>query len=396
MLTGRGVFGGRDSLKTLIWLAIAAASLGFAGPIAAEPPSLAAETTRTIDAIFADFNRPDTPGYAIGIVQDGHLIFARGYGEANLDDGIAITPQTVFHIASLSKQFTAAALALLILDGRVSLDDPVARFIPEAAKYGPGLEVKHLVYMTSGLPDYGTIPRSNGDPWFSAFYFTRDDAIRASLSSPKLDWPPGSRWAYSNANYMLITRIVEQASGKPFGEVLQERIFAPLGMTSTHLDDDTTAIVAHRAVGYAPRSAEIVAAANKVGFTLRAGPGYARMIRNSPHFGGSGVMTNLEDLARWDANWTSAKVGGPAFVALMQKRIKFQHDKDNDAFGLVFGTYKGRTTIWYSGEDLDASSYMARFPDRNVTVFCLSNMLTGDCEGRGEKVMDALVAAGRV
>jgi CubicO group peptidase (beta-lactamase class C family) len=349
-----------------------------------------------IDAVFADFNRPDTPGYAIGVVDHGELVFAKGYGQANLDDGIPITPKTVFHLASLSKQFTGAALALMILDGRVSLDDPVSKYIPEAKKFGPGLLVKHLVYMTSGIPDYGTLPRKSGDPWFSAFYFTRDEAIATSLSAPSLLWAPGSKWSYSNVNYMLLTRIVEQVSGRPFGEVLQTRVFDPLGMSSTHLDDDTTVVVPHRAIGYAPRSPEIVTAAAKVGVVLRSGPGYARMMRNSPHFGGSGVFTSLEDLAKWDANWTNPKVGGPAFTALMQSRMKFQHDKDNDAFGLVFGERAGRTMIWYSGEDLDASTYMARFPASGVTVFCLSNMLTGDCEGRAGKVIDALIKAGRL
>lgn len=370
------------------------APIGVTSCNAASP--LPASAVRAINASFADFNRPDTPGYAIGVVDHGVLVFAKGYGEANLDDQVPITRKTVFHLASLSKQFTGAALALMILDGRVSLDDPVSKYIPEAKKFGPGLLVKHLVYMTSGIPDYGTLPRKSGDPWFSAFYFTRDEAIATSLSAPSLLWEPGSKWSYSNVNYMLLTRIVEQVSGQPFREVLESRVFGPLGMTSTHLDDDTTVVVPHRAIGYAPRSPEIVTEAAKVGFVLRAGPGYARMIRNSPHFGGSGVFTSLEDLAKWDANWTDPKVGGPAFTALMYSRMRFQHNKDNDAFGLVFGERAGRTMIWYSGEDLDASTYMARFPASGVTVFCLSNMLTGDCEGRAGKVIDVLIKAGRL
>jgi CubicO group peptidase (beta-lactamase class C family) len=363
------------------------------------PDTAASATEKTVESInhiFADYDRGDTPGYAIGVIKDGRLILAKGYGQANLDNGIPITSQTVFHLASLSKQFTAAALALAILDGKVSLDDPVAKYIPEAAKYGSRLRVKHLVYMTSGLTEYTDVKRPSGEPWFSDFYFTRDDAIRASMSVQSLLWEPGSRWSYSNINYMLITRIVEQAEGEPFGSFLRRRIFGPLGMNSTHLDDDTTEIVSHRAVGYGPRNDEIVAQGQKVGVTIHPGPGWAQLLRVSPHFGGSGVMSSLEDLAKWDANWDNPKVGGPAFVALMLKRMKFQHNKDNDAFGLVYGSYKARPMIWYSGEDLDASTYMARFPDQRLTLFCLSNMPTGDCEGRSAQVLDALIAGGQL
>jgi len=358
---------------------------------AAELPVVA---SAQIDAVFSDFAKADTPGYAVGVVRDGELIFAKGYGQANLDDGVPITPKTRFHLASLSKQFTGAAVALLILDGKLSLEDPVARYIPEAAKFGPDLKIKHLVYMTSGVRDYTTLPRKSGQPWFSAYYFTRDEAISTSLAQPDLAFKPGTQWAYSNLNYMLLTKVVEQVSGQSFADFAQARLFAPLGMTASHIDDDSTAIVPNRAVGYAPRSPEIVAEAAKVGVTLKAGPGYARLIRNAPHFGGSGVFSNLEDLARWEGNWTSGKVGGPGFYALTHRREKFAHDKDNDAFGLVFGQYEGRTMVWYSGGDMDASTYIARFPDQKLTVVCLSNMLTGDCEGRGRKVMKVLLDAG--
>jgi len=357
----------------------------------AAPP--AKVLTAKVDAIFADHAGPDSPGYAVGVIRDGKLWLARGYGQANLDDGAPITPATAFHLASLSKQFTASAVALLILDGKLSLEDPLARYVPEAAKFGPDLKLKHLVYMTSGLPEYTSRPRPNGDPWFSAFYFTRDDAIAATLAADRLDFAPGTKWSYSNVNYMLLTKVVEVVSGQRFRDFMRQRVFAPLGMTATLIDDDTTAIIPHRAIGYGPRSPEIVAEAAKVGFTLRAGPGYARLNRNAPHFGGSGVFSTLEDLARWDANWDQPKLGA-GFAPLMLSRMTFAHPKANDAFGLVHGEIQGRPTLWYAGSDLDASSYMVRFPAQRTTVVCLSNLLSGDCEGRARKVVDALIAEG--
>jgi CubicO group peptidase (beta-lactamase class C family) len=374
--------------SALIGLALAFAAVS--GHAAAPPtPALTAK----VDAVFADHARPDSPGYAVGVIRDGQLWLARGYGQANLDDGVAITPATAFHLASLSKQFTAAAVALLILDGKLSLEDPLSRYVPQAAKFGPDLKLKHLVYMTSGLPEYTGRPRPNGDPWFSAFYFTRDDAIAATLAADKLDFAPGTKWSYSNVNYMLLTQVVEVVSGRRFAEFMRARVFAPLGMDATLIDDDTTAIIPHRAVGYGPRSPEIVAEAAKVGFGLRAGSGYARLNRNAPHFGGSGVFSTLEDLARWDANWDQPRLGA-GFAPLMLSTMTFAHPKANDAFGLVHGELLGRPTVWYAGSDLDASTYMVRFPAQKVTVVCLSNLLGGDCEGRARKVAEALAAEG--
>ncbi|HYI00460.1 serine hydrolase domain-containing protein [Hyalangium sp.] len=164
-----------------------------AAPVSAEAEWLDAETKAQIDALFAEHDRADTPGYAVGIIKDGRLVFAKGYGQANLDDQIPITPRTSFHLASLSKQFTAAAIALLILDGQVSLEDPVSKYLPETARFGPDLRVKHLLYMTSGLPEYMSLPRKSGMPWYSAYYFTREEALAATLSADKLDFAPGTR-----------------------------------------------------------------------------------------------------------------------------------------------------------------------------------------------------------
>jgi CubicO group peptidase (beta-lactamase class C family) len=248
--------------------------------------------------------------------------------------------------------------------------------------------------MTSGLRDYFNVPRPNGLPWFSAFYFTRDDAINASLSRPALDYTPGTKWTYSNVNYMLLTRIVEKISGQTFAAFMHDRVFQPLGMTASLVDDDTTRVIPHRANGYAPRTRQVLEQLREVGVHVDDGGGYVRLLRNSPHFGGSGVFTTLDDLAKWDANWYMPRLAGPAFTALMNKRMKFQHSKDNDAFGLVFGDYDGKEMIWYSGDDMDSSTYMVRFPAQRLTVICLSNNPLGDAEGRAMRILKILKASG--
>jgi len=351
--------------------------------------------TAAIDAVFADVDR-SSPGYAVGIIRNGQMAFAKGYGLANLEDRVPITPDTVFHLASLSKQFTASAIALLILDHRLSLDDPVSRYIPETAKYGPDLRIKHLVYMTSGLHEYFDVPRPGGLPWYSAYRFTRDDALAAALSPPTLEFAPGTKWAYSNTNFMLLTKIVEKISGQSFARFMHDRVFVPLGMDATLIDDDTTLVIPHRAIGYTPRSGKVLDELAKANIHAQNGAGFIRLDRNSPHFGGSGVFSSIADLAKWDANWYAQRLAGPGFTALMNKRIKFKHNKDNDAFGLVFGNYDGEQTIWYAGDDIDSSTYMIRFPARRMTVIVLSNNPLGDSEERTMKILTTLHAAGNL
>jgi CubicO group peptidase (beta-lactamase class C family) len=382
-------------------LALGAAAA--AGALHAQPaqagPALPPAVARAVDGLFAPWAGDTTPGYAVAVLRDGRPVYARGFGLANLDELAPITPATAFNVASLSKQFTAACLALVILDGKVRLDDTAAAYVPALAKYhragGAPILVKHLVYMTSGLPDYYTVPRRNGRTWSPYDQFTVDDAIEASLAADTLKFRPGARWDYSNVNYMLLTKVVEKASGLPFADFADRRLFRPLGMTHTQVNADFTAVVPHRALGYNPRTPAAVAQARKEGWYVRDGAGryaWATNPRTSPHYGGSGVITTLEDLARWDENFYSKRFGGPAFFDLMHRRERFGHPKDNDAFGLVHGRYKGLNTVWYAGGDLGFSSYMLRFPDQRTTVFVLSNMGDGNTTKYARAVADLVLA----
>ena len=374
--------------------------------VSAQPSSQTATAVQTPNWLDASqrlaidhlFERPEgTPGYAVAIIHDGEFVFEKGYGLANLDDNIPITADTSFHLASLSKQFTAAAIALLILDHKISLSDPVSKYIPEAQKYGPGLRLEHLVYMTSGLHEYTDLPRKSGMPWMSFYYFTRDEAIATALAGNQLEFAPGTQWAYRNINYMLLTKVVEVVSHEPFPAFMQQRIFSPLGMSHTLINGDSTAVIAHRATGYALRSdPQVIKELDSVGISIEPGDGWVRLVRVSPHFGGSGVFTTLNDLLLWDRNWYSGTLAGQQFTELMNRREKFAHDKDNDAFGLVWRTRFNHPMVDYSGGDTDTSTYMARFPDRHLTVICLSNMPLGNAEGKAGAVIDLLHEWGKL
>ena len=336
-------------------------------------PDLGPAQLARVDSLFAPYDRA-APGYAVGLVQHGRLIYARGFGRANLDYDLPITASSVFNVASLAKQFTAAAIAILIRRGKLSLEDEVRRHLPDFPRYPGPIRIKHLVYMTSGLPEYHVLRRSDGRNW-ATDYFTNDEAIRAVLQQPRLQFPPGTWWAYSNTNYMLLAQIVERASEMPFAEFTRREIFAPLGMTSSHFNTYLGAVVPNRVTGY----------------NVNPNGSYRQEIRQAPHFGGSGLFTSVEDLARWSRSFETHALGGPELTALLLSTMKFQHDKTNDAFGLVWGNHRGHRTLWYEGGDLGFSSYMVRLPDDGLTVIVLSNLGTGRAAERGRRVLDIIL-----
>ena len=327
-----------------------------------------------VDSVFARYDRSDGPGYAVGIVQGERLVYARGFGSANLDHRIAITPTTVFNVASLSKQFTAACIAILIRRGKLSLEDDVRRFVPEMPAYPHTIRLKHLIYMTSGLPEYYTLPRPGGRSW-DLDYFTVNDALGATFAQRDLQFAPGSRWAYSNVNYMLLAEIVRRASGVSFAEFARREIFEPLGMNQSHFNDDLSRVVPNRAAGY----------------NVRSSGTYQQEQRRSPHFGGSGLFTSIEDLVKWNRSFRTHELGGPELTALLLSTMKFDHEKANDAFGLVWGTFNGNRTLWYEGGDLGYSSYMVRLPDAGLTVIVLSNIGTGRAADHARRILDIFI-----
>lgn len=336
---------------------------------------LTPDLQKQIDALFQEFDNDSNPGYALGIIRDGKLIYQRGYGIANLDYAIPITPRSVFNVASLAKQFTAACIGILIMEGKLSLDDPLKKHISEFPDYQKGpVRLKHLIYMTSGIKEYYRCPRPGGRDWHSD-YFSVSDAIRASLSQAELQFAPGSRWEYSNVNYMLLAEIVARLSGITFAEFAEQHIFQPLGMTNTHFNDDVTRVIPNRVIGY----------------NRREGGGYHHHHRHSPHYGGSGLMTSIEDLAIWVAAFESHALRGPALTKLLLSRMTFDHPKNNDAFGLVWDEYRGMRLLRYDGGDQGFSSYMARFPDQRFSIICLSNLGSERAGARARQILDLLV-----
>ncbi len=360
------------------------------------PIPLSYRTKTKINSLFKGSDKKTSPGYAIGIINGSHVLYTKGYGSANLDYNIPISANSSFDIASVSKQFTAACITLLILDGKLTLETPVSNFVPELLKYKDTIRVKHLIYNTSGIIDYFKLPRPDGRSWITFNYFDIDYCIKTSLSKDTLAFKPGNKWDYCNVNYMLLTKIVEKVSGQSFGEFSKKRLFEPLGMTNTLINDDITAVIKNRVTPYNIRNKEMVNAYRKEGINVKTEGDWIQHPRNSPHYGGSGVVTTINDLMKWSENFFTKKFGGNSFYNLMHKTLKFNHDKDNQAFGLYFGKYKNRTYVAWDGGDFGVSSQLIRFPDKHIAIAVLSNIGSGEAYKKAEQIADVLIADGKL
>lgn len=192
--------------------------------------------TAKVDQLFAQWNESDSPGCALGIVEDGRLIYERGYGMANLDHDIPISPQTVFDIESMSKQFTAMSILLLARQGKLSLDDEIQEYVPELPRYQSPITIRHLIDHTSGIRDYAQL----GALAVGMHYenLTDEDILGLIARQKELNFKPGAESLYSSSGYFLLGLIVKRVSGKSLGEFAAEHIFQPLGMNSTHFDVD--------------------------------------------------------------------------------------------------------------------------------------------------------------
>lgn len=346
-----------------------------------------------IDSIFNHVKKTN-PGYMIAVIQDTSFLFKKGYGMANLEYQIPISQYSAFNIASLSKQFTAACLAILILEDRVSLEDNIRDYVPEFPEYPQEIKLKHLVYMTSGINDYYYTDRKNGMDWSSLHFFNIDTAITASLNEPQLMYDPGTKWSYSNINYMLLTKVVEKVSGISFARFAKDRLFQPLGMTNTFVNDDIFQVIPGRVNGYNFRTQENTNSLNELGYLKSESTGLLQIPRVSPHYGGSGVYTTMEDFKKWISNMQTQSFGGQAFHDLMHQSMTFEHDKNNDLFGLYRGDFNGQEIIAYEGGDWGFSSFFMRFPKYNTTIVCFSNFGSGQSAKYAYQVTDVLLEEG--
>lgn len=311
-----------------------------------------------VDALFADLNRKPSPGLAIAVVRNGKVILRRGYGLANIEHRVPITPLTVFDLASLSKQFTGLAVAMLAAEGKVKLSDDIRKYIPELPDFGRPITIAHLLHHTSGLRDWASALSVAG--WRPDDPITFKQILTMAYNQRSLNFEPGAEYLYSNTGYVLLAELVQRVTGRSFREWADEHVFRPLGMTNTHVRDDYDEVIPNRAYGYA------------------RGPNGT--YRNTPDvitaFGSSSVFGTADDFARWLINFDEAVVGGKAAMSIM-----FTPGKLNDGtpvkygFGITHGAnrYKGLPFFTGSGGWASFNTYDAYFPEQKFGVVVFAN-----------------------
>jgi CubicO group peptidase (beta-lactamase class C family) len=331
---------------------------------------------RTVDRVFDAWRGTEVPGCALGVSRGGRVVYEHGYGMANLETGTPITPSSIFHVASVSKQFTAMAIMLLARDGKLSVDDDIRKYLPELPDYGTRITIRHLLTHTSGLRDqWELLALARGR--FEENRITEADIMDIVPRQTALNFTPGAEYLYSNTGFTLLGVIVKRVSGKSLRDFADERIFKPLGMTSTHFHDDYTMLVRGRTSAYAPR-----------------GGGWRVSIPNFDTYGATSLFTTVGDLLKWEANLDTPTVGDRALIAQMESRTPLTTgDTSNYGFGLAMDRYRGTRVVGHGGADAGYRSDVQRYPELGLATVVLCNAATANPGQLGRRVADAYLGS---
>lgn len=356
----------RRALRSVLCISGFFALTGCASSATAQTGGGAPPIAR-IDSIFAAYAAPGSPGCVLTVMRAGDVVLSRAYGVANRETGEALSTRAVIDAGSLTKQFTAYAIAMLAAEGRLSLDDDVRRHIPELPAYPHTVTLRHLLNQTSGLREYTEVPvlAANGM-----------GGTQLLLRANGLSFRPGDQYLYSNTNFHLLGWVVERVSGQPLAAFLHERIFRPLGMTSTRLPADS-AQAAERAHAY-----------------TRADTGWVHQLPpDEAGRGDFGLRTTPEDLARWDRNFYQPTIGGAAVQAILRDSLRLNNGSlSTYSFGLHREPYRGVRRDWHGGQAYGFRAQWWRFPDQRISFLTTCNTRTAEPGGLTERVADVFLA----
>ncbi|MBW8684495.1 serine hydrolase domain-containing protein [Chitinophaga rhizophila] len=334
--------------------------------------------TQQMDSLFAAYNTT-TPGVAIAVVKDGQTIFQKGYGTANLEYGIPITPSTVFQSASVSKQFTAFAIYLLEKQGKISMEDDIRRYFPELPDYEKPVRIRHLLAHTGGIKDEWAFLTIAG--WQEEDVITTDQILRLLARQKELNFTPGTTFGYSNTGYTLLAELIHRVSGLSFSAYTKKYIFEPLGMVNTQFYDDYHKIIKNRAYSYEK--------ANGV---------YERRELIFSNVGPTSLYTTAEDMTRWAANFTTPKVGDAALIKAFNTISLLDNNKPviyaisaNDTLyhskGQVSWRYRGLNVYSHGGHVAGYRAWLFRVPEQNFAIVALSNDEHYDILNTGKQIV---------
>src|SRR5215213_2102437 len=327
------------------------------------------------DSVFQRFDRTDSPGCALGVYQDGKVLYARGYGMESLEHGVALSPRSVLDVGSISKQFTAMSILMLQKEGKLSLDDPIRKYIPEMPAYADKVTLRRALSQTSGLRDLYTMWGQTG----RTFAGDTVDALRIITRSAEPNYEPGARYLYTNSGWILAAQIVYRLTGRTLAQFAEERIFGPLGMRDTRYLADAATIIPNGAEGYSPRPGG--------GFRV------ARSAYDGAIMGAGAVHTTVEDFGRWLNNYDSATVGGRDIIETMTTATTLNDGSPAAsgptqayAIGLNVGTLRGLRVVSHGGSWAGYRGHFLRFPDQRFAVATFCNLTTSGPDSLARKV----------
>ena len=329
-------------------------------------------SSQKIDELFSAYIKPGSPGCSLGVVRDGKFLYRKSYGEASLELGVPLSPQSVFYLASVSKQFTAASVVLAAQQGYLSLDDDVRRYIPELPDYGHPITLRQMLHHTSGLRDYLSLVYLSGGN--IAELSSPGEVLKLIARQKGLNNVPGDAFNYSNSNYFLLGAVIQRATRKSLAEFAAQNIFQPLGMTHTRYYDDNSVVVPNRVAAYDPAEEGRFAVDWSTTFDM---------------VGSGGVMSTVDDLLLWNNNFYANKLGKGTLVQELETRGVLNNGKPiNYGLGLWLGQYRGKAVIEHSGGTFGYRTELLRFPQQRLGVILLCNVANANVETRARQVAD--------
>jgi CubicO group peptidase (beta-lactamase class C family) len=319
--------------------------------------SIPDSTIKKIDKLFAQWDNANSPGCVVGIVRNDSLIFAKGYGMANLEYGIRITPETIFHMASVSKQFTAYAIVLLAKQGKLNLDDDVRKYLPWFPDLKEKITIRHLLNHTSGIRDQWQLLAISGTRLDDVI--TQEHIVKILSKQQALNFKPGEQYSYSNSGYTMAAEIVKSVTGQSLRKFADSAIFKPLGMRNTHFHDDCTEIVKNRSYSYQRRDST----------------SFSNSILSYSNAGATSLFTNINDISRWIMNFYHPAIRDQKDIALLADKGKLNNGKETSyGLGISVEPYKGWRQYSHSGGDAGYRTYLTVFPDLKMGFAVFSNL----------------------
>jgi CubicO group peptidase (beta-lactamase class C family) len=340
-------------------------------------PTLSSQMNeQKVDRLFATYDKAESPGCALGVIRDGNFVYRKAYGTASLELGVPLSPQSVFYMGSVSKQFTAASVVLAAEQGYLSLDDDIRKYIPELPDYGHIITLRQMLHHTSGFRDFLTLLYLSGRD--GSGYHSENEILDLVARQQGLNNTPGDDFVYSNTNYFLPAEVVKRATKKPLAQFAAENIFQPLGMVHTRFADDHIAVIPNRVPAY------------------DSGTDGKFLVDWSTNFdivGSGGLMSNVDDLLLWDRNFYNNKLGRGTLLKEMETPGALNDNKQiSYALGLELGMYRGLRIVEHNGALFGYRTEILRFPEQRFTVVCLCNLSSVSVGNVSRTVADVYLA----